>query len=115
TDEERVALATLKGIDVAEIDWKPLIKDFAPADDPLARLIPADQHVVLFPNFNAFVRVADRLNEQGSVVLRLAEPRSQDQQIVARYERQLGLSLHGFGRIVGPQVINSVAITGSDP
>src|SRR6202035_5319556 len=45
--EETVALDTLEGIKVAEIDWKPLIKGLEHALDPLAKLVPADQHVVL--------------------------------------------------------------------
>ena len=32
-----------------------------------------------------------------------------------RYERQLGLSLTGLGRLLGPLVARSVALTGSDP
>ena len=48
-EDANVNLADLTGITVAEIDWKPLIKDLKPALDPLASIIPADQHAVLFP------------------------------------------------------------------
>jgi hypothetical protein len=113
--EELVPLDSLPGISVAEIDWKPLIKGMQPATDRLAALVPADQHVVLFPSFSAFAEVGDRLAQQGTVVMRLAAPRTGDPRLMARYEDQLCLSLRGPGRIVGPQVIGSVALTGSDP
>ncbi len=114
-EDEMVPLDALKGIGVAEIDWKPLIKDLHPELDSLANLVPADQHVVLFPSFQAFVQVADRLAKHGMIAMRLAEPQSKDQRLVTRYEQQLGLSIQGLGRIVGPQVVASVALTGSDP
>jgi hypothetical protein len=114
-ESELVPLDSIAGISVAEIDWKPLIQKMEPATDRLARLVPADQHLVLFPSFSAFAQVNDRLVRHGSVVMHLAQPQTGDPQLVARYEQQLGLSLQGAGRIVGPQVIDSVALTGSDP
>jgi hypothetical protein len=45
----------------------------------------------------------------------MAEPRSEDAQVSKRYQRQLGLSLSGLGRLLGPHVVQSVALTGSDP
>ena len=35
-------------------------------------------------------------------MLRLAEPRSEDVRTAKRYQRQLGLSLTGLGRLLGP-------------
>ncbi len=72
-----VPLDSLKGINVAEINWKPLIKGMQPATDPLARLVPADQHLVLFPNFSALAAVGDRLAQQGTIIMDLAQPRTQ--------------------------------------
>ena len=115
TGQEMVPLDSLKGISTAEIDWKPLLKEMQPALDPLAKLVPADQHVVLFPSFSAFVRVGDRLSEHGTIVMRLAEPQSNNPRLVERYEQQLCLSIKGLGRIVGSLVVGSVALTGSDP
>ena len=113
--EPTINLDTLQGITVAEIDWKPLLKDAQPKLDPLAKLIPADQHVIFFPSFNAASKLADEGSRGEVQVLQLADPRSEDANIVARYERQLGLSLTGMGRLLGPSVIGSVALTGSDP
>ncbi len=58
---------------------------------------------------------ADQANIQGTPILHLAEPRSEDARTAERYQRQLGLSLTGLGRLLGPKVAKSVALTGSDP
>ncbi len=110
-----VPLDSLKGISIAAIDWKPLIKEMKPATDPLAKLVPADQHLVLFPSFSALAQLGERLAQQGKIVLRLAQPQTSDARLVAHYERQLGLSLADLGKIAGSQKIGSVALTGSDP
>jgi hypothetical protein len=81
----------------------------------LAASIPADQHVVFFPIFSAAVLTADEAQRQGTPILHLAEPRSEDARTAERYQRQLGLSLTGLGRLLGPKVAKSVALTGSDP
>ena len=113
--EATVDVDKIEGISVPEIDWQPLIKDLKPELDPLAASIPADQHVVFFPTFSAAVLAADEAQRQGTPVLHLAEPRSEDARTAERYQRQLGLSLTGLGRLLGPKVAKSVALTGSDP
>ncbi len=114
-DETPVKLDSLSGITIAEIDWKPLIGDAQPKLDPLAAKIPADQHVVFFPSFKAALAVADETGRHDTPVLRLARPRSENTHVVDRYQRQLGLSLSEVARLLGPHVVKSVALTGSDP
>jgi hypothetical protein len=114
-DDATVPLSDIVGITVQEMDWNAKIKDLKPQLDPLAALIPADQHAVFFPGFDAMTRLIDRANQQGSLLISSAGPRSEDAGIQQRYERQLCLSLTGLGRLLGPRVISSVAITGSDP
>jgi hypothetical protein len=113
--EGNVKVDSLKGITIREIDWKDRIKDLKPELDPLASAIPADQHVVFFPSFQAAVRVADEAAHQGVPVLRMADPRAEDAQTEKRYQRQLGLSISAASRILGPRLVRSVAMTGSDP
>jgi hypothetical protein len=113
--EGTVDVATLPGITVQEMDWAPLLKDVSVEKDPLAALIPADQHALLFPSFNAFMALLDEAREQGTPVLRLLEARSEDSRVQERYERQLCLSASLLSRLLGPQLINAVAMTGTDP
>ena len=58
---EKVPLDSIRGITVEEMDWDGLTAGLDPKIDPLAKYIPADQHVVFFPSFSAAVRVADVL------------------------------------------------------
>ena len=110
-----VKVDSLAGISLAEIDWGPMVKDVKPELDPLAAAVPADQHAVFFPTFAAAVATADEADRQGTPLLQFAEPRSEDARVSKRYQRQLGLSLTGLGRLLGPHVVRSVALTGSDP
>lgn len=116
TDEDKklVDISTIAGITVKEIDWTKLTKDLKPTLDPLAKRIPSDQHVVFFPSFEAFIRVADEAEHNGTPVLQLAEPKAEDAKTVERYQKQLCLSLSGLGRKLGPVLAKSVALTGSD-
>jgi len=111
-----VELSSIKGITIAEIDWKKLVKeDVRPALDPLAAAIPADQHAIFFASFAKMLEVADQLDEQGTRLLSFADPRSEDARTRQRYERQLCLSTADLSRLLGPALVKSVAITGSDP
>jgi len=105
---------SIPGITIREIDWKPLLGDACPELDPLASLVPADQHVVFFPSFAAAVRLADEAEAYGTPVLELAQSRSESAQCVHRYQRQLGLWSTTITRLLGPHVVRSVVLTGSD-
>ena len=52
--EASVDVASLQGISVAALDWKPLVKDLKPQEDPLAALIPADQHALFVTSHARF-------------------------------------------------------------
>lgn len=110
-----VDIDSLEGITVQEINWQPLVKDLKIDRDPLAKYIPADQHVVFFPSVLKAIQVADLVREQGTLVTGLLEPRSQDARTLERYEAQLGLPLDELARLLGPPLVRSVALTGSDP
>jgi hypothetical protein len=114
-NETPVKIASLAGITTKEIDWKPLLKDAKPKMDVLAAYVPADQHVVFFPSFAAAMAVADEASQHDTPVLRLAQPRSENANVVERYQRQLGLPMSDIARLLGPQFVKSVALTGSDP
>ncbi len=110
-----VRLDEIVGITVKEINWQSLLKEENPTLDALASAIPADQHVVFCPTFAAALKVADEAKLQGTSILRHTELSAQDTHLVDRYEQQLGLSLSTLGRLLGPQLVTSVAITGGDP
>ncbi len=117
TDQAKasVAVDSLEGITVTEIDWKPIVQNLSPAKDPLAKVIPADQHVLIFPSFAAMTHLIDEAKAHGTPILHLVDPRSEDAMTHERYEKQLCLSLDTWARLLGPSLIDSIAMTGSDP
>jgi hypothetical protein len=112
--EPTVELSKLEGITVREFDWASRRKG-EPALDALAALVPADQHALFFPSFQALVDVVDETSELGVFALALFEERSSDARTRERYERQLCLELDGVARALGGLAVDAVAVTGSDP
>ena len=110
-----IDITNLAGISIQEMDWKALIKDLKPQPDPLAAYIPFDQHALFFPTFSAMTEMMDEADADGTPVLQMLEPRSEDANSRGRYQKQLCLELSEISRLLGPQIINSVAFTGSDP
>lgn len=115
SEKSTVDIKTIEGISIKAVDWKALTKGEKPAADPLARNIPADQHVIFFPSFTAMVELLDEARLNGTPILRMLNPRSEDNKARERYERQLCLASDGLSRLLGPQMVASVAFTGSDP
>ena len=110
-----VPLSSIEGVTVEPIDWTPLTAGLEPEKDPLATLIPADQHALFFPSFQAMLDLMDEAKVNGTPILRLLEPRGEDARTQERYERQLCLTTDDLTRLFGPKLILSVACTGSDP
>lgn len=113
--EEVHRLADLPGVETAAYDWSAEIEGLEPELDPLARWIPADQHAVFAASFEEFVAVLDDARREGSPLLQLVERSSTDARTRQRYEAQLCLPLDGRARALGPLVVRSLAMTGSDP
>ena len=113
--ERLYSLEEIEGIIIDPIDWAPLVEGLDPELDPLAHLIPHDQHALFFPSFDALAALVDEAHESGTPVLQLLEPRVEDALTQERYERQLCFGLDAGARLFGPALVESVAITGSDP
>lgn len=114
-EEKMVALSGVEGITVASIDWTEKLKGAGPKLDALSLLIPADQHVIFFPSFEALVSVLDEASTRALPLARAFAEGSEDAGVLERYQKQLGLHTGAVARLVGPTMIKSVAITGSDP
>ncbi len=125
-DEDTVSIHSVIGVTVPAYDWTAELEAVtaerveaglpaAPEHDPLARLVPSDQHAVFFPSFDALVATADHAEEHGAPVLAALEPRTETAGTRDRYEAQLGVPMSALSRLLGPHVVRSVAITGADP
>jgi len=110
-----IAVDSIEGITIAPIDWKTRLGPEEVAIEPLARWVPEDQLYAGFGSFAALVALLDELAARGDSLVHLLEPRSEDARSRARLERQLCLSTDALARLLGPQVVRSVAVTASDP
>ncbi|HZM00867.1 MAG TPA: hypothetical protein VFD43_11510, partial [Planctomycetota bacterium] len=106
---------SIAGITVAEYDWGQAVAGLTPALDPLAALIPADQHAVFFPSFQALIDMADQADVQGTPILQALSDPTGEAGTKQRYQQQLGLPMSDLARLLGPALIDSVALTGGDP
>ena len=113
--ELTVAVETIAGITVADYDWTAAIAGQTPPLDPLATLVPADQHAVFFPSFQALLDVSDEAEAQGRPVLQMLSDPTGEAGSKVRYQRQLALPLSELARLLGPKLIDSVVLTGGDP
>ncbi|MBE7561158.1 hypothetical protein HS125_20285 [bacterium] len=112
---ETVALDSIPGITVRAYDWRALLSGATPETDALAQFIPEDQHALFFPSFAAMLSLMDTADKRATPLLYLLESRAEDAGTRARYERQLCLATDALSRLLGPQLVASVAFTGSDP
>ena len=113
--ETTVDVAKIDGITVAEFDWTKRTEKLKPVLDPLARHIPADQHALFVPSLKSLAALVAEFERVGDPVQGSLAPRVEDNRLRERYERQLCLSLDEFTRAVGDPLIQSIAVTGSDP
>jgi len=109
-----VDVASIQGVTTRAMDWKALVKNLKPERDALASLVPADQHGLFFPSFDAMTRVFDEIDQAGTPLVQFAAARAEDLRTKERYQEQLCLPLSTVARLLGPAVVQSVAITGSD-
>lgn len=106
---------TIQGITVQPYDWSTRLKDAKPKLDSLASFIPNDNYAIFFPSFSALSLVLDEADKDSVPLLTLFESRSEDGSSKNRYQDQLCLPSSELSKLIGPLMIDQVAITGSDP
>lgn len=112
---EKKPLADVRGVTVREIDWSSRLVDEPTELDPLAQIIPHDQHAVFLPSFAALAQIVDQGNQIARPAVQWLEPQSRKTDVLGFYQQQLGLPLNALTRQVGGALIGEVAMTGSDP
>lgn len=111
-----VALDSLEGITVAEIDWSAMMpEDASPRLDSLAGIVPHDQPVIFMPSVGAGVAML-RLAERSALpAVQSALMSSVREGVLERYEDQLGVRVSDLVELADRGAIGAVALTASDP
>ena len=106
---------SITGITIDEFEWDQLLEDKETALDPLASSVPADQHALFFRTFSDMMTVFDEATLRGTPFLRMFESRAESAKSKEKYQLQLCMPVTELSRLIGPQLIDSVAFTSSDP
>ena len=110
-----IPVGSIRGINVPAINWEPLLPKKQPALDPLAAMIPADQHAVFFPSIQQASKLAEQATDGETVFMRLLDAQTVHWRIQERYEQQFGMPLSELITLLDSGTSASVALTGSDP
>jgi hypothetical protein len=116
-EQATVDVSTLAGPPLAQHPWDKMLAELHAdvPDEPLARVAPADFYFVRFRSFDHLMRMLDKLDAWITPAANLLSEAAEDRALAARYEAELGLGRSGLARVLGPSVIDQVAVVGSDP
>jgi hypothetical protein len=112
-----IKLSELKPPALPRADYAALLKRLARPvpEEPLARLVPADFYYVRAKSLLGFLDVLDLLEDWGEPSADLLDGQVVDRGTGLRYQAELGLSRGELTRLLGPEVVDSLALVGSDP
>lgn len=113
--ERNIPIDSIRGVTINEFDFHELNRDINPNLDPLAKLIPADQHALFFESFGGLLNTIDHIKTDGISLLRLAQNDRGFTDVLERYQTQLGLPLNDLARLLGTKIVKSLVLTGGDP
>lgn len=114
-DGEWVPIDEIAGVETPAMDWSALEPDPAPELDPLAAFVPADQHALLCPSMDAFLRLVDAFERDALPLVDAFRPLLGDARTRLRVEERLALPLATLVPGAGEESPTAVAVTGSDP
>ncbi len=110
-----VPLARLAGVEIREHPWQKMLAGKTPAIEPIAGLIPADQYYLRFTTIKAMKDFLDFADRWGGSILAEVDLGGRDFGAREKLERQLCLRTSWLSTLLGESVVESLALTGSDP
>lgn len=113
-----IELSTLQTPHVDSHPWAQMLAGLPAvnaAPEPLADATPADFYFLRAKTFDALSALLQELDLWVTSGVRLSESSGHRYDLVERYRAQLGLSESELTRILGPKLVQGIAIVGSDP
>ncbi len=112
-----VALAQCKPPELSRHPWAALAKRLGVAapEEPLARAVPADFYFVRAKSFAAFTEILSVVENFGAPAADLFDGAATERGSLPRYLAELGIETGDLSRVLGPEVVQDFALTGSDP
>lgn len=115
TGSRDVPLDRIKGVTVRSHPWKDMIGAAQPRIEPIAALVPDDQYYVRFTTTRALSDSLEFSDAWGGSLLGMAETSGRDYGVREKIENQICLKSSWLSKLLGPAVIESLVLTGSDP
>lgn len=112
-----VPIAKLRPPELQRHPWVELSKRLSAKapDEPLAKAVPADFYFVRARSFSAFTEVLSFVEQFGAPAADLADGAATERGTLPRYLAELGVETSDLSRVLGPEVVQDFALTGSDP
>jgi hypothetical protein len=116
-EPRKLSLATAKLPELPRADYGAMLAALGrtPPAEPLAAAAPADFWYLRAKSFAAFLDLLELGERFGQPAADLLGGRSEDRGSTARYTTEVALERTELARVLGPSVIESVALVGSDP
>lgn len=112
--KEIVDVVTLKGPTIQSHPWEKFLGGKKPTISPLARSVPEDFYLAEFRSFSKLMEVLDLSDLWGTHLFNQASQEARTRAVGERVKKQLAVQMT-HSRILADQVIEQVAVTGSDP
>lgn len=106
-------ISSIKGVTVDAIDWSARITNTPTTIDPLAQVIPHDQHAAFFDSIKSLNQIIQLVEKEGQNYFGSMANRDLYRGLANKYQKQMGLLLPDA--LAEQLPVKSVAITGGDP
>lgn len=107
------AFDDITGVTVREFDWTTILADEPTALDPLAGVVPFDQHVLFFGSTDSLQEALTVIDGELLPWMELTTLVNRRGDLLQRYRDQIGIG-NGLLEQIAP-LVQSIAITGGDP
>lgn len=113
--EREVKIADIPAVGVRSHPFDRMRGSKEPAFSNLAKLVPEDFYYLRFGDLARFYELLDFVDDWGASLLRIAAASGEDYGVRERIHQQLCLPETFLARMLGPKLIEEMAIVGSDP
>ena len=110
-----VNIADIPAVGVKSHPFDRMRGERQPACSALARLVPEDFYYLRVGDLARFYELLDFVDDWGTSLLRIAAASGEDYGVRERIHKQLCLPETFLARMLGPKLIEEMALVGSDP
>jgi len=115
TGARDIPIDKIQGVAIRSHPWTDMIGSRQPKIERIAAMVPEDQYYVRFTTTRSLADFLDFADSWAGSLLGFAEVSGQDYGVRQKLEEQICLRSSWLSKLLGPLVIESLVLTGSDP